>query len=266
MFEALLEQGSTLKRLVEALKELVAEVNFDVTTEGIKLQAMDSSHVCLISFELEAAGFKEFRCDRPMSMGIQIANLFKILKCSGNDDSITLKAEDNGDVLTLMFENLKKDKSSDFDLKLLTIESEQLSVPDQSYHAIISMPSAEYKRIVGDLATIGDTVLVSVTKAGVRFSSSGDIGSANMNVRPSMENDKPEECTTINIEEPVALTFALRYLNNFAKATALSPLVTLSLCKDMPIRVTYEMEGLGSVKYFLAPKIEDADEMDGEDA
>lgn len=34
-----------------------------------------------------------------------------------------------------------------------------------------------------DLATIGDSVLISVTKDGVKFSTSGDIGSANITVR-----------------------------------------------------------------------------------
>ena len=34
-----------------------------------------------------------------------------------------------------------------------------------------------------DLSTIGDTVLMSVSKEGIKFSSSGDIGSANITVR-----------------------------------------------------------------------------------
>jgi len=34
--------------------------------------------------------------------------------------------------------------------------------------------------------------------------------------------DKPEEMVVIDMQEPVALTFALRYLNSFAKATPLS--------------------------------------------
>ena len=33
------------------------------------------------------------------------------------------------------------------------------------------------------------------------------------------------EATVIEMNEPVALTFALRYLNSFAKATSLSPTV-----------------------------------------
>lgn len=34
-----------------------------------------------------------------------------------------------------------------------------------------------------DLSTIGDTVLIGVTKDGVRFSTTGDIGSANVTLR-----------------------------------------------------------------------------------
>lgn len=43
--------------------------------------------------------------------------------------------------------------------------------------------------------------------------------------------DKPEEQVVIDMQEPVALTFALRYLNSFAKATPLSNQVSsLTLC------------------------------------
>lgn len=83
MFEARLTQGNLLKKLVDALKELVVEVNFDVNSAGISLQAMDSSHVCLVAFHLYADGFDHFRCDRPLNMGIHIGNLAKVLKCAG---------------------------------------------------------------------------------------------------------------------------------------------------------------------------------------
>lgn len=36
---------------------------------------------------------------------MKLANLSKILKCAGNDDSITMKSEDNGDTITFMFES-----------------------------------------------------------------------------------------------------------------------------------------------------------------
>jgi proliferating cell antigen-like protein len=38
MFEARLEQGSILKKLVEAMKDLVTDSNFDCSASGIQLQ------------------------------------------------------------------------------------------------------------------------------------------------------------------------------------------------------------------------------------
>jgi proliferating cell nuclear antigen len=36
---------------------------------------------------------------------MSLANLHKVLKCAGNDDVVTMKADDNGDTVTFMFES-----------------------------------------------------------------------------------------------------------------------------------------------------------------
>jgi proliferating cell nuclear antigen len=72
-----------------------------------------------------------------------------------------------------------------------------------------------------------------------------------------------EERTLIDLNEPVSLTFALRYLNSFTKATTLSPVVALKLSKELPVVVEYRVADFGYVRYYLAPKIED-EEMEGE--
>lgn len=65
---------------------------------------MDNSHVALVSVRLEKDGFKSYRCDHPMPLGVNLTSLTKVLKCSKDDDVVTLKAEDNADVLSLKFE------------------------------------------------------------------------------------------------------------------------------------------------------------------
>jgi proliferating cell nuclear antigen len=268
MFEARMTQGVLLKQVIEAVKELVTQANFDVSSTGISMQAMDTSHVCLVSLDLKGDGFDQFRCDRTMSMGVNIASLSKILKCAANDDIITMKADDNGDTLTLMFESPSQDRVSDFDLKLMSIDSEHLGIPDQEYSAKVAMPSKEYQRICRDMATIGDAVVISATKDGVKFSTSGDIGTANITVRHSVTSEKEEQCTRMDITEPVALTFALRYLNNFAKATMLNDTVLMNLTKDLPIMVQFGIKTIdrdvGDVTFYLAPKIEDDDALEQE--
>jgi proliferating cell nuclear antigen len=75
MFEARLVQSSILKKLLEAIKELLNEATFDCSDSGIQLQAMDNSHVSLVSMNLRSDGFDKYRCDRNISMGMNLGRL-----------------------------------------------------------------------------------------------------------------------------------------------------------------------------------------------
>ena len=97
-----------IPQLIESIKDLVTDANFDCSSTGISLQAMDSSHVSLVALHLRAEGFEHYRADRNLSLGINLGSMSKILKCAGNDDIITLKAEDSGDNVSFMFENPSK--------------------------------------------------------------------------------------------------------------------------------------------------------------
>lgn len=153
-----------------------------------------------------------------------------------------------------------KDRISEFDLKLVEIEGDLLGIPETSYQAVIQMPSSEFQKIVKDLSSMGDTVNITASKNGVKFSVSGEELSGSINVKQNTSVDKKDESTIIELQEGVSLTFALKYLNIFAKATSLAPTVCLSLSKDSPLMVEYKMENIGHIRYYLAPKIDEESE------
>eukprot|EP01112_Ceratiomyxa_fruticulosa_P014430 TRINITY_DN412_c0_g1_i2.p1 TRINITY_DN412_c0_g1~~TRINITY_DN412_c0_g1_i2.p1 ORF type:complete len:265 (-),score=54.29 TRINITY_DN412_c0_g1_i2:101-895(-) len=263
MFEAQLDQASLLKKILESVRDLVEQANFDCSSAGISLQAMDSSHVSLVSLLLRADGFQEFRCDRNLSLGINLGSMTKIMKCANNEDRVTLKADDSTDTVTFLFEAPKNERVSEFELKLMDIQSEHLGIPDTEYSVVIKMPAAEFQRICRDLTIMGDTVVVTATKEGVKFSVSGDMGNGNITVRQNSGVDtKEEEAITVELQEPVTLSFALRYLNFFTKATSLSTSVSISMSRDVPMVVEYRIGDLGYVRYYLAPKIDDDETAD----
>jgi len=260
MFEARLTQGKVFKQLIEALKDLVQEANIDCSEDEISIQAMDNSHVSLVAVSLRSGGFDHFRCDRPISLGFNATNMGKILKCAGNDDVITLKAKDDGDSLELVFESPSQDRIADFELKLMDIDSEQLGIPDTEYKCTIQMPSGEFQRIIRDMQVLGDTLTISCSKEGVKFHVTGDLGAGNVLIRQNNTAEKDEEKVLIEMEEPVELTFALRYLNFFTKATSLGPTVILNMSPDVPVVVEYPIGETGHIKYYLAPKIDEDEE------
>lgn len=97
------------------------------------LQAMDNSHVALVSLKLVHDQFESYRCDRNIPLGVnvshrgvacihdsvgcleerlwltlfsrQLTSLTKILKCAKDNDVVTLKASDDADALGLVFES-----------------------------------------------------------------------------------------------------------------------------------------------------------------
>merc|ERR1712002_947870 len=229
MFEARLVQGSLLKKVLEAIKDLLNEASWDCADSGIQLQAMDNSHVSLVSLNLRAEGFDKYRCDRQLSMGMNLTSMSKILKCAANDDIITMKAQDSADTVTFMFESPNQEKVSDYEMKLMNLDQEHLGFPETDYSAIIKMPSGEFQRVVRDLSQFGESVVISCTKEGVKFSAAGDIGTGNIKLAQTANGDKEEEAVIIEMQEPVTLTFACRYLNMFTKASCLASQVSLSM-------------------------------------
>lgn len=53
MFVARLEECSHFKKIIDSIKELVKNVNIDVTPKGISIQAMDSCHIALVSLQIK---------------------------------------------------------------------------------------------------------------------------------------------------------------------------------------------------------------------
>ena len=105
MLEARLNKALVLKKILDSVKDLVSDANFDCSDSGIAMQAMDNSHVTLIVLLLRSQGFEHFRCDRNMTIGMNVQSLAKVVKCAGNDDVVTLKANDKADALSLLFES-----------------------------------------------------------------------------------------------------------------------------------------------------------------
>lgn len=263
MFEAHMLDAQVFRKIFEAAKELLEDASFDCTSEGLSLQAMDAIHVSLVALELRAEGFELYRCDRAMNMGFKVAGLLKILKCAGSKDSLTMRAEDQPDKCSFIFESPNKDKVSQFDFSLTDIDQEHLQVPEQEYFVNIKMPSSEFSRICRDLANFGDTVTISCTKGQVQFAANGDLGTANIRLQESNSiDDEENERVQIDVGEPLTLSFAVRYLNNFAKAQVLSDTVTLMLTPKTPMVVEYKIGDYGHIRFYLAPKIDDDEDDD----
>ena len=151
------ELSSNCPQVIDAIKDLVQDCNFDCNDSGIALQAMDNSHVALVSMLLRSESFDPFRCDRNIALGINLGSLTKVLRAAQSEDTLTIKAEDAPDVVNLVFENKTNDRISEYDIKLMDIDQEHLGIPETDYAATITMPAAEFQRICRDLSALSES-------------------------------------------------------------------------------------------------------------
>ena len=134
---------------------------------------------------------------------------------------------------------IAQNRISHFSLKLMDIESEQLGIPDTDYKCIVSLSSEEFQRICRELTIMGDTVKISASKEGVKLSVTGDSGSGSIICRNNHDDEDEKDNVHIKLEQEVEMSFALRYLNFFCKATPLSSNVKLKMSPDVPLVVEY---------------------------
>jgi proliferating cell nuclear antigen len=214
---------------------------------------MDSSHVALVSLTLGQNGFESYRADRPMTLGVSISNLAKVLKLAGNEDRIILRADEDATSLNIIFDNKRQEKKTEFSLNLITLDSEHLGIPETNYTSEITMNSFDFTKLCRELHQLSETVTIEASTANVKFSIDGEVGSGTIEIKTNDGRGGDEG------KDQVSLSFALRYLNMFNKASTLCNFVKLMLAAETPLVVEYEIENLGALKYYLAPKInEDA--------
>jgi len=307
MFDAKLENGLQMKKIISALTALVENAVWDLTEDGISLQSMDASHVALVEMNLKFENFEYYRLDEKTHMGLNLLNLNKIFGAFSGGN-VTMQSDSDGDIVKFIFEDEKSQKTQNFELRLMDIDVEPLGIPEQEYEATFTMPSNEFTKIVKDLLVIGDAVTIAVTKGDVMFKVEGDIGKADIVIKKdeklserkkkrktkkknkkknvkkenddeemeeevAVESESEEESSDNNsdsepnmlelkVKEKIELQFAAAYLKKFCAAAPLSKTVSVSLSKDVPMVICYEIEDLGHIKYFLAPKIDDDDDED----
>lgn len=202
--------------------------------------------------------FQEFRCDRDMVLGLDLESFGKILRQGNNEDYLTLIAEDSPDSILIVFEDKKKDRISEFSLKLMDIDSDVLTIDEMDHDCSITMPSTDFAKIARDFKTMSESLQIIVVKESVKFKAEGQIGSGSVIFKPHTDIDKPDESIKIDVNNPVNLTFGAKYLNDIVKAATLSPTITIKLTDKAPALFEFKLPS-GYLRYYLAPKFEDED-------
>ena len=176
-----------------------------------------------------------------------------MLKLGNADDSLSLQAEQETSVLRIAFADKKGEKETQFNMNLMTLDSEHLQIPESQFGSKITLHASEFSKICRELYCLSETLAVRTQRDRVTLTVEGDVGSGQMTLLQG-ETDKEDHCI-LEVHQEIDQQFALRYLNMFNKAAGLSSYTRLGLHLDQPLVTEFNMGQTGSLKFYLAPKI-----------
>ena len=190
---------------------------------------------------------------KKLTLGIDIGNLLKCLKCMSHFDTMTwLVDDDDINKLIVVLESNERKEKKTFKLNLMDIDEETYDITPIQFPYSITLPSQDFHKYCKDMAASTDKIEIKAISNKIYFSGKGEIGNVEFEVGET-NGGLSIISTTTNTNEIVQGLFELKFLLIFTKCTNLCNQVTLFLKNDYPIIVTYQIAALGEIKLVLSP-------------
>ena len=168
-------QASAFRTLVEALKEILTDVNIEIDETGMKIIAMDASHVALIHMKLLAKNFEKYYCKKPIVCGISMMRLFKLLKMMSPNDTLTFYVEnDEPNILKIQIDTGEKNLKHTFELKLMDLFIDKVEVPPAEFSSVLRLPSGDFQKLCRDMNQLSDEIEIKSSGNELLFSIAND--------------------------------------------------------------------------------------------
>ncbi|TNJ27412.1 Proliferating cell nuclear antigen [Giardia muris] len=279
-FELTFHDAVTVKRIFETLVLLAKDVPMMITDNGLVIETIDNGRIALISLNLPATFFRNFRCERSTVLGIRTASFLRVIKFCSNDDLITLSQRTSTtDQLDILVEARAYNQTMSFSLRLYRLDDSQLDIQRPDFESMAIISSGRFTTLVRDLMSIGKTcrIMTNLADSSISFEVMGDDTKGTITLSStglsSLKNEDDEQHdlndlnsdgigeVEIKIKQPVDKKYPLNYISHFTKAASLSETVMLELSDTSPMRVCYRLKGgnNGYLAFLLAYKMDDDD-------
>ena len=249
-------QASTIKSVIDAMKEILMDVNLEFDEHGMKIVALDNTHIVLIHLKLHAEKFEKYYCQKKLYVGINMLKFHMLIKTIQNGDILSLFIHKNDpNILGITIENNEKNVKTTYKLSMLDIDVVNVDIPPADFNTIITMPSAYLQKIIRDMHNLAEYIEIKNIGGKLILSCQGEFCCQETVLATETQNILIK--TNENTQELIQGIFSLKYLSIFTKCTNLCSTVEIYLKNSYPIILQYSIASMGSVKLCLAQKSED---------
>lgn len=262
--------------LFQYISKFTENMNLMFEKDRFYMQTINTSHVVILEICLPKEWFDVYEiAEGSLNIGVNTALFYKVLKKREKTQQIQIQY--NGKVddrlqfffttcnTEIEYENKSEDKKAkkdedlifdkDFEIPLIDIEEELLSIPSMDYQAELSLSTDKFANLIGQLKDFGETLEIECSEDKITLSAH------------SSENGKMitriliEDLTEFAIEEneKIQMEFALKYLYDICLYQKISKTIEIKISKDFPMRILYPLgaEQDATFLFYLAPKMAD---------
>ena len=245
-----------LTLVFQNMKLFSGDVNVSFAPTAMEIQALDAGHVSIVALFIPASWFDVYETDGVV-IGINTGILSKILGTREKSQTIQIDLGTSNDLLISFVSADTSVFNKTFDVPLIDLDAEAMTIPDVEYQAEFSLASANFASLMNQLKMFGETMELHCCESKIElFSRSLDCGRMSVEIRI-------DDLTAFSIEEgaELKLSFSLAYLYNMAQFHKLAKEVELKFKEGYPLQVVYYLAGdtTATLRLYLAPKIEDSE-------
>ncbi len=233
-----LEKHDAWQRAVEAISGFISEGNFRFSDSGIYFRGIDASQVVMIDYSIPKGFFDKYDIE-PSMVGLDIRELSRILSRSLEADKLIMHLSDSE--LRVRFEG---EMSRSFNLPLLDISEEEVTLPDAKFDARVEITGKMLKETLKDAGLVSTSVVFRVKGNEFIIEAKGTAGNLNSVIK------KPKHVAVKTTGE-ITSKFSLNFLQNIVRAADPEKKVVLELKNDAPMKISYQI-GPSIISFHLA--------------
>lgn len=235
--------AETLRDALGAVVPLSDEVKFTISSDGIKLKAVDPANIAMVFLDLPAAAFEYYQADA-CELGIDLVRLSDTLSMADTGENVTIELDEGAHKLKVGVGSLS------YTVALIdpTAIRKEPRIPEIDLPTSVTLTGAQLRKAIKAAEKVSDHAILGVDDTTFFMEAKGDIDSLKLWI-PATEllAMRPGESRSL---------FSLDYLVDMVKAAGKADEVVLELGLDYPIKMRFQINKNVSIIYLMAPRIE----------
>lgn len=235
-------ESSDLKRIVESLRVITRQINFDFSKDGLLCQSLDPSHVTLARITVPCQCFRRYKCDTTYAIGLDLDNLYTILRAIKDRSPILL--EYNGKEKLAIQTSAGEIK---FNIKVLDLDHLYVELPETVPDCRIEMDVDLFCKLIKDLLTIKCDSINFVGKSNELLVKGFNLSGTDTTF--TFQNNKD---VIMDLKSEININFDLIQLFELSKNFKGLGTLVISLSNDNPLFLRFRTR-FYTLNYYLSP-------------